>query len=1316
MKQELESKHDLQSVGEDADLRQWTEAGAALGRTHREVKGRGKTATRPPNRRRRIQNLVRRTAANPQGENAAWVLDNFRLIFGAEKEARTFSFRLGRYPRAAAEGGNECQRVCLVARAYLNLAHNSFNEPEFIAFLEGYQEAAALTMKEIWAVRQALMLELLDQVTDDRREAWPILLTSLRKISECGWKDLFESVSYAHRILARDPAGAYQRMDYESRERYREALTELAKYSPLTEREIAEAVVEFCEDAASVSDGSRPAIRRTHVGYYLVDSGRTRLETIIEYRPALVDRVPQFILRHSTQFYLAGIEVLALSIVFGILYKLDVVAPVYAGLILLLLPATQAAADFMNNLVTFLIRPRALPKLDLSEGIPEKYSTMVAVPTLLLNEAQVHDLVLDLEIRFLANRDRNLHFALLTDSPDSDCQEDQNDELVGLCASLIEGLNQRYRSEGRSPFFLFHRHRAYNESEGRWMGWERKRGKLLDFNKLLRGAFDAFPVKVGDLSVLPVIKYVITLDSDTQLPRDSAARLVGTIAHPLNRAVVDAQKRMVVEGYGILQPRMGISVQSASRSRLAALYSGQTGFDIYTRAISDVYQDLFGEGIFTGKGIYEVDVLREVLERRFPENALLSHDLIEGAYARAALVSDIELIDDYPSHFSAYSRRKHRWVRGDWQIMRWIRSQVPDFHGRMIPNPITLISQWKILDNLRRSLLEPSLALLLLSAWLWLPGRPGYWTAATLLMWFIPVLSGLFFALARIPDNRRELPSWACDFARNFRDNAVVTLCGLIFLLHQALISIDAIVRAVSRVFVTKKKMLEWETAAEAETASQSKSTVDIYLEWTPWIAGAIGILIGLARPAALPAAAPLLILWIGSRAFSGWLNRRPRAGHSKLRKEDVQLLRESADRVWRFFHDWSSSSANWLIPDSVSENGAVELKLSPTNLGMLLNARIAGVHLGVTPLAEFVFETRQTLERVSALPKHRGHLLNWYDINSLEPIEPRYVSTVDSGNLAASLWTLKQASLAFAAESVVKRGVTKDLAAELRSIADCCDRLVQEMDFRFLYQPRKKAFSIGFNLNTGRLDAACYNLLASEARMATFIAIAKGDIPQEAWFRLGRSHAAVRGDRVLLSWSGTMFEYLMPALWMRHYPDTILDRSMKAAVRCQREFARRRGVPWGISESACLGDATSCGDFGYAPFGIPELAMQRKDSNALVVSPYSSFLAAAIDPAAAVENLRHMQEFGWLGRYGFYEAIDYSEAGGEAVRIWMAHHQGMSLLAIVNLLFDNPMRQYFHAEPQVLATELLLHERVQSGALAETDVVAVPEMEPMAA
>ncbi len=1277
----------------------WFERGRDLAASLSGLESHGRRTRPPHTERHRARTLLARLAAQPRQEYAAWVLDNLRLIDAAGKESRELDFSLHLFPVAIDAAGKRSPRIVLLASAYLGDTELHFEEAALAEYLDGFQCLSPLTMGEIWALRPALQRELLRLIEEQPPSDWPALVPSLRRCSETSWKDLFGSVSHVDRILARDPVAAYREMDFESCDLYRRAVGELAKHSGHSETEVAEAAIGLA---------GRGSWRRAHVGYYLIDSGRDALEKEIGYRPTFRARINRLLRRYPTGIYLLSVELAVLLLVFVMLSGRDSWLPLFAGLLLLILPATQAAVELVNSLVTALLPPRLLPKLDFSEGIPDHCATLVAVPSLLLNEAQVQDLVLDLEIRYLANRDPNLYFALLTDSPDSDQREDSKDALVDVCRTLIEGLNRRYRTGGRAPFFLFHRHRAYNESEGRWMGWERKRGKLLDLNRLLRGGFDAFPVKVGDLSRLRRTRYVITLDSDTQLPRESAARLIGAIAHPLNRPVVHPVHKVVVEGYGILQPRIGISIQSASRSRLAALYSGQTGFDIYTRAISDVYQDLFGAGIFTGKGIYDVDAMREVLERRFPENALLSHDLIEGSYARTALVSDIELIDDYPSHFSAYNRRKHRWVRGDWQILGWIRTRVPDIQGRLIANPIPLIARWNIIDNLRRSLLEPGILLLFLGGWLFLPGSPKYWTAANVALLFLPVYSALLFAILRIPAGCAALRAWAGDTLGAFVKSNAMAFFSVLFLLHQALVSLDAIVRTIARLFVTRRKLLEWETAAQAEATTGRKATVDVYLEWTPWLTLVIAIAVALLRPQALPAAVPVLVLWLISRPVSGWLNRQPRTGNCKLSEPDIRLLRDSAERTYRFFRDWSSPATNWLIPDSVAEDGAADLRVSPTNLGMLLNARIAGVHLGLVPLAEFVHETRQTLDRMLGLTRHRGHFLNWNDVTTLQPLEPRFVSTVDSGNLAASLWTLKQAALKFASEPAAKRAITDDLADNLDTIAGICDRLVQEMNFALLYEPRKKVLSVGFDVTGNRREPSCYDLLATEARIASFIAIAKGDIPQSAWFHLGRAHTLARGERVLLSWTGTMFEYLMPAIWMHHYRGTILEQSIRAAVRVQREYARKKGVPWGISESACLTEVE--GQCAYAPFGIPDLATRRMDGKDLVIAPYATFLAACADAPAAIDNLRRMEEFGWLGRYGFYEAIDYRQAGGVPVRTWMAHHQGMSLLSVVNLLHDCPIQRYFHAEPHVLATELLLNERVPAAALAEPEAFSLPD------
>jgi cyclic beta-1,2-glucan synthetase len=558
-----------------------------------------------------------------------------------------------------------------------------------------------------------------------------------------------------------------------------------------------------------------------------------------------------------------------------------------------------------------------------------------------------------------------------------------------------------------------------------------------------------------------------------------------------------------------------------------------------------------------------------------------------------------------------------------------------------------------------------------------------------------------------MPRNRRGFGPWLRDTTTAFANGHAIATFGLIFLLHQALLSIDAITRSVMRVLITRRKLLEWETAAEAEAAARSKSTVDIYLEWTPLIAILIAGAIWLLRPAALPAAAPVLALWAGSRAFSAWLNRAPATSNCELDREDTKWFREQAEKMWRYFQDWSSGATNWLIPDSVREDGEIAERLSPTNLGLLLNARIAAVHFGLIKLDEFIHQTRQTLDRMAALPKYRGHLLNWYDISTLKPLEPQFVSTVDSGNLAAALWTLKQAALSFASEPRARRGVDARMAGELKEIASACDALAGAMDFRFLYRRRKKVLSVGYYVGAENLEPSCYDLLASEARIAVFVAIAKGDIPQEAWFHLGRAHTLVRGERVLLSWTGTMFEYLMPSLWMRQYRGTITEQSARAAVRVQRHYGSRKGVPWGISESACAGPLG--GEPGYAPFGVPALAVKRQNAESLVIAPYASFLAALADPQQALANLHRMEEYDWTGRYGFYEAVDYTGGGGaHVIRWWMAHHQGMALLAVCNLLFDAPLQRYFHDEPQVLATELLLHERLPSSVVAEAEPAPV--------
>jgi cyclic beta-1,2-glucan synthetase len=1364
-------------------------------------------------------------------------------------------------------------RVLAFAEGFWDQHANRFDRAEFEAFCMVFQEVAVLDLYEVLSLVPALKLVLLERIaargraaladvaeehsSRDLRDRDPrgleTCVRSLRDVVQTSWSEVLEPLILFDGVLRRDPAGAYAGMDLQSRAVYREKLSKIAKRSDMTEMEVAKETLLLAQRAeARTYQDPRIRRRESHLGYYLVSEGTAQLHERVGFKPDPIQTLRAWLLRHPDEFFLPGIVVLTFAVITVILLALTSTAysPVLVllSMLILLLPSSQAAIQVMNYLVTTLLPAEILPKLDFSEGIPSDCVTMVAVPTLLLNEEQVRGLVENLEVRFLGNHDPNMHFALVSDLPDSDHLANENHHLIDLASSLIQQLNEQYGPQKTGSFFLFHRHRVYNPREKGWMGWERKRGKLLDLNKLLRAEYDSFPVKVGDLSILPQVRFVITLDSDTELPRGSAHRMVGTIAHPLHQAIIDPEKNIVVAGYGILQPRVGVSVQSTGRSRLAAIYAGETGFDIYTRAVSDAYQDLYGEGSYSGKGIYEVDTVQQVLNRRFPRNALLSHDLIEGAYARAGLVSDIELIEDYPSHYSAYNRRKHRWMRGDWQIMEWLTDRVPEESGARVLNPISLVSRWKILDNLRRSLVEPATLLLLIFGWLLPEANHLYWTLATVCILFIPPLFELASGMVRAALERNSLV--AREVLRGFYATNVNVLLTVVFLAHQTLLSLDAVVRTLIRRIVTHERLLEWETAEESEMGAR-RTPVDRYLDWMPATAAGIGLLLALFQPRSLLTAMPFLILWACSKLVVVWLNQSPIEPGTELSSRDTRFLRRCALHTWRYFAEFCTEEHNWLIPDNVQEEPpAIASRVSPTNLGFLLNARQVAVEFGYLTVPEMAELTRLTLGTVSRLTKHRGHLLNWYDTRTLTPLLPAFVSSVDSGNLVASLWTLQHGCLDRLERPLFERSLAEGFLDHLRSFADrkllprktfssyetalqgkdwlafllaipetfldqsataadqkkpdvdwlreqsrarlrCVQQLARcyapwflpefetlqddpvvkaslmrhlplleyperisqfqayvdgairnasgenrsfyerlrtllaearanatalidnlrqlgalagslanEMDFAFLLNSERKLLTIGFDTGTQQMQPSCYDLLASEARIAVFTAIAKEDIEQECWFRMGRAQTLDSGRPVLLSWSGTMFEYLMPGLWMRSYPNTLLDRARVGAVKSQEAYALTRGVPWGISESAFF-QIDECGNYQYKAFGLPQLSMMQRDSNPLVISPYSTFLALEVDRPAALRNLHRMYALKWFGPYGFYEAADYSgsqhhirPSNCELVRCWMAHHQGMSLLSLANVLCDDVVQRWFHSDRRVQATELVLHEK----------------------
>ncbi len=1132
------------------------------------------------------------------------------------------------------------------------------------------------------------------------------VITSLRLCTALDWSQYFEAVSLVERVLQRDPVGAYPGMDFLSRDRYRQAVEELSEPTGEAQLRVALRAVESARQSAESGQASD---RAAHVGHHLIGKGRPDLETDVAYRPRLGRRVRRFAFAHAAAAYLGSIGLLtALLLGLGLAY-LDAQGAsfwVRAGAaLLLLLPASDVAIAFVQRLAARWAPPRRLPRLEFPAGIPDDACTMVVVPTLLTSVPAVAGLIEHVEVLALGNLDPRIHFAILSDFADAPAPEMPEDEAILEAARAgIAALNARF-GEGRSDkFYLLHRVRQWNAGENVWMGWERKRGKLEEFNAILRGATDtSFSVQVGDVAVLASVRYCLTLDSDTRLPRDAAKKLVGIIAHPLNRPRFDARLGRVVEGYGILQPRVSVRMTSAAGSLFARLYSGHTGVDPYTTAVSDTYQDLFAEGIFTGKGLYDVDAFMAALDGRVPENALLSHDLFEGVYARAALVTDVEVVDDYPASVLVHARRQHRWVRGDWQILRWLFPWVPSRSG-LTRNRLPVISRWKSFDNLRRSLVAPATVALLFLAWALLPGSPAGWTAAILAGVAFP-LYPLFVKAAAGP--RPQLP-WRV-FLRALLEDGKTALAQvalqLTFLASHAYERAHAIVVTLVRLTATQRRLLEWETAAASAArgaggASRPGARAFLVEMIASPVVALIGLLlVGVVRPGALPAALPLLALWAAAPLIAYALSRPVAARRRELDADDRRFLELVARKTWGYFDAFMGPADHGLPPDNLQETPEPRLahRTSPTNIGMGLLATLAAHDLGFIETQQLASRIDATLTTMEGLETFEGHLLNWYDTQSLAPLSPRYVSTVDSGNLAAALMTLAEG---------LRQANLPGLASRAAAFGDA-------MSFRFLYDPQRRILSIGYRLadaeGPGRLDPSYYDLLASEARLASFIGIAKGDLAEAHWFHLGRLVTSVHGTPTLLSWSATLFEYLMPLLFMKSYPETLLEQTCRMAVRRQIEYAADRGVPWGISE--CAYNVVDRHDtYQYKAFGVPGLGLKRGLGDELAVAPYATALAAMLDPTRAVRNLRRLAAEGLEGSYGYFEAIDYTrgktdEPGradttasvrpGTVVRAFMAHHQGMSLVSLANVLLGDPMVKRFHADPRVQATELLLQERV---------------------
>jgi cellobiose phosphorylase len=1339
---------------------------------------------------------------------------------------------------------------------------------EFARRLQGQSPALALplTWIEQQLAESGLAIERLVQLENQQLAADQLSISnsidSLRFLGAMNWQEFVETMSVVEQTLRYDPGGVYGRMEFATRDRYRHIIEEIAKNSLLSEVEVARRAINLAQQsAAEKSDDDRTA----HVGFYLIDNGLPQLERLTKVRFSASRALRKVSNRFPLLLYTGSYMLMTMILAGGLLAKVYVGGvhgwPLGLMGILLFLCASHLAVALVNWLATILATPKSLPRMDFSDGIPPESRTLVVIPTMLMNSQNIEDLIEALEVRFLANQDKNLSFGLLTDFRDADKETLPEDEpLVQLARQKIEELNEKYIGTNNDKFFLFQRPRRWNPREQLWMGYERKRGKLLDLNSLLRGGSeDHFLLVIGNTEVLSNVKYVITLDTDTQLPRDSARQFVGTMAHPLNRAQYDENKQRVYEGYGILQPRVAVSLPGTNFSRYAKLYGSDPGIDPYTRAVSDVYQDVFGEGSFIGKGIYDVDILERILNERFPENKILSHDLLEGCYARAGLLSDVQLFEDYPSRYITDVNRRHRWIRGDWQIVQWLLPIVPGLNGRLQKNPLSGLSRWKIFDNLRRSVTPLALILLLLLGWTLL-SQALFWTLSVIGIILIPsliisILDVFHKQVDVLP--KQHLTSTMHFAARHFAQAAFTFVC----LPYEVFYSLDAIVRTVWRLLISHKRLLEWNHSGIQDRNSHTDIIGTYRTMWIgPVIAFSSLIYLAFSQPTTLAFVWPILGVWFASPIIAWWLSLTLVHRRARLTADQTIFLRKLSRKTWAFFETFVGPEDHWLPPDNYQEHPvpAIAHRTSPTNMGLSLLANLSAYDFGYISAGQLIERTTNAFQTMEILERYRGHFFNWYDTQSLKPLRPIYISSVDSGNLAGHLLILRAGLLSLPDQKILDLRLFESISDTLRILEDVTEgaalaRLVQfrkelkfavnsqpvtliaaqlrldqlarsatevaegfiadsenqalwwaralarqcrsaldeliflapwillpafpdklndfpcideiptlrelakldtkllpaighwlstdatpekiewvdkllrsiteasnraneriasierltlqsselaHIEYDFLYDKARHLQTVGYNVDERRRDSSYYDLLASEARFCSFVAIAQGQVPQESWFALGRLLTTTGGDPVLLSWSGSMFEYLMPLLVMPTYENTLLDQTYKSAVKRQIEYGRQRGIPWGISESGYnMVDVHL--NYQYRAFGVPDMGLKRGLAEDLVIAPYASVLALMVAPEEACLNLERLAAEKFEGKFGFYEAIDFTPSrlphgqSNAVVQSFMAHHEGMSLLSLAYLILDRPMQKRFESDPLFQATMLLLQERI---------------------
>lgn len=1137
-------------------------------------------------------------------------------------------------------------------------------------------------------------------------------ITSIRNISRLNIASIFKEINEVEKILNEDPIGVYPKMDYTSKDYYRSKILEISKKAKISEIFVAKEAIRLSNEANTKEDETAESKgeninqqKKSHVGYYLIDDGyRELMANIIgknihknkpqyktQYNNKMQDNNKESALNNSkpnlnkskpnnsdsyAKIYVASIYFFTILIT-AILFR-----HIKIGAILLFIPIQNAVTQIIRHIILRKIKPRHIPKIELEDGIPEELATMCVIPVTLKSEKDVKEIFKKMEVYYLANKSENLYFTLLGDCTNSTSQEQKKDKDI-----VEEGINQSKKLNEKygQKFFFAYRKREWSEGERCFMGWERKRGMINQFNEFLITGVSKFKVNTCDINNISKIKYVITIDSDTNLIMDSAKKLVGAMSHILNKPEIDKIKNIVVKGYGIIQPRVSIDIEESRRSLFTRIFSDGRGLDMYSGASSDIYQDLFGEGIFTGKGIYDLDVFYSVLRDSIPENTVLSHDLLEGNFLRCGLANDIFVADGCPSNYDSYKTRKHRWIRGDIQILGWLNSN------------LNFLSKYKIWDNLVRNLNEVFIFIVLLTG---IVEASLIKIVTPLVLLSMPLIINVMHILLTKKDGTTKNKLLATNFS-SIKALTFKTITDILLIPDTANLETNAIFKALYRMKISHNYLLEWTTASEAE--SKPKKSLKKYYASMIFsvIIGAILIIFMLSRNLEFLnegqenikfitniLSFSLALLWIFSPVIMYLMSKSEKEKEKRLSNEDKEYLKDIAKKTWNFFKE---NMTNYLVTDNLQEDRREKTvkRTSATNIGLEILAIIASYDLNFEKKDYVINLLEKVIEVVDLLPKWNGHLYNWYDTEKLVPINPLIVSSVDSSNFIGSMYTLKQ----FLIEQIDANNKQEERINKLKAILEKVNKIIEGTNFSKLYDASAELFSIGYNCEENRLYDSYYDLLASEARQISLIAIAKKDVPSRHWNSLGRTLTTVNDYKGLVSWGGTAFEYLMPNIIIPTYEATLIDESCKVLIMSQKEYAKRLGIPWGISESAySLKDFF--GNYQYKTFGIPWLGLKRGLESEVVISPYSTALALTQTPKEAINNLRKLEKEGLVGKYGFYEAIDYKPQK-QIIKSYMAHHQAMILTSIDNELKEEIFQKRFMKNPEMLGTKVLLQEKV---------------------